>query len=79
MWHPITKQTDVPEGPDVRLAVINSGGEVHALVFPSRRRGAVWVEARNGRVLELHPTHWQAWTDEDGAAQAQKVASTIRR
>lgn len=79
MWHPITKQTDVPEGQDVRLAVINARGEVHALVFPSRRRGAVWVEARNGRMLDLRPTHWQAWTNEHSAAHVQNVPSAIRR
>ncbi len=68
MWHPILKQTDVPEGRDLRLAVISADGEVHPLVFPSRRRGAVWVEARNGRVLDLTPTHWQAWSDQDSGA-----------
>ena len=61
MWHPIGQFTDVPADRDVRLAIIDGGGEVHALAFPCRRNGLEWVHAKTGRRVEAHPTHWQDW------------------
>lgn len=37
--------------------------EVHALVFPCRRRGSDWIDAKTERLIEVHPSHWQEWTD----------------
>lgn len=61
MWHSVQKLTEVPEGRDLRLAVIEHG-IVHALVFPCRRTGNYFVDAKTNRVVELNPTHWQDWT-----------------
>ena len=63
MWHEIESLSEVPSGRDLRLAVINDG-DVHTLVFPCRRAGEMWVNARNGRIVEVYPTHWQDWSDE---------------
>jgi hypothetical protein len=39
MWHTLTgEMSKVPQDRDLRLAVIDAKGEVHALVFPSRYR-----------------------------------------
>jgi hypothetical protein len=71
MWHALTgKMSEVPQDRDLRLAVIDATGEVHALVFPSRYRDCVWVDARTGRVLELMPTHWQDWSETIPAPKA---------
>jgi len=61
MWHTFQNPSDVPAGRDVRLAVI-SAGEVHALVFPCQREDVRWVDSVTGRTVEVHPTHWQQWT-----------------
>ncbi len=64
MWHPLVADiAKVPHDRDLRLAVIDAKGEVHALIFPSRARNGVWVNAQTGRLLELVPTHWQDWTE----------------
>jgi hypothetical protein len=61
MWQPIHFLPDVPIDRDLRLAVLK-GEEVHALVFPCRRRRDSWVDAKTGRIVDVHPTHWQAWS-----------------
>jgi hypothetical protein len=62
MWHPIKHPSHVPNNRDVRLAVIDANGRVHALAFPCRRSGLEWVDAKSGRRVEVNPTHWQEWT-----------------
>ena len=64
MWHYVKSAADVPTDRDVRLAVIDANGTVHALVFPCRREGDTWLDARLGRSVEVYPTHWQEWTKE---------------
>jgi len=64
MWQAIHSISDVPADRDVRLAVIE-GGTVHALVFPCRREENSWVDARTKRVVEVYPSHWQDWKDEE--------------
>jgi hypothetical protein len=63
MWHPITREANLPSDRDLRLAVIDRD-EVHALVFPCRHRNDGWIDARTGRVVDLVPTHWQDWSDD---------------
>ena len=63
MWYAIKSLFEVPSDRDLRLAVITDG-DVHALVFPCRRAGETWVDARSGRIVEVYPTHWQDWSDE---------------
>ena len=63
MWRAITNRSEVPSDCDLRLAVINREG-VHALVFPCRKSDSGWVHARNRRLVEVYPTHWQQWSDD---------------
>jgi hypothetical protein len=60
MWHPINSLADIPTGRELRLAVLD-GDKVHALVFACRRDGDRWIDASTGRMIEVHPTHWQEW------------------
>ena len=62
MWHPIAHLIDVPADRELRLAVIE-GDDVHALVFPCRRNGNVWVDIGTGRRVEVYPTHYQDWRE----------------
>ena len=63
-WHVIRFPADVPADRDVRLAVIKAG-EVHSLVFPCRRIGQDYVDAKTKRLAEVYPTHWQEWVQQD--------------
>jgi hypothetical protein len=63
MWHEINSPEDVPNNLDVRLAVIDPNGTVHRLVFPCRRVGNSWIDAKFKRRVELNPTHWQEWAE----------------
>jgi len=64
MWHAVNTPSDVPVDRDVRLAVIDAKGTVHALVFPCRRADHSWIDAKSRRPVEVYPTHWQEWTAE---------------
>ena len=61
MWYRIDNFLEVPGDRDLRLAVIDTKGNVHALVFACRREGDKWKDAVAGRLLEVFPTHWQDW------------------
>jgi len=63
MWHPVTSIDKIPTGRDLRLAVIDAQGNVHALVFPCRRIEYRLVDARTERTVDVQPTHWQAWVE----------------
>jgi hypothetical protein len=58
-WNPIHS---APHDCDLHLGVIEDG-EVYALIFPCRRRGSQWADARTGKLLDIDPTHWRAWAD----------------
>ena len=60
MWTRINSPDNVPADRDVQLAVIDNEGTVHALVFPCRRVGNSWLNAKS-RQVEVYPTHWQEW------------------
>lgn len=60
MWHYIGTIENVPTDRDLWLAVIN--GDMHELVFPCRRRGKYWVDAKTQRPVDVRPTHWQEWS-----------------
>jgi hypothetical protein len=63
MWHQVNSPSDIPDDCEVRLAVIDGGGTVHALVFPCRRVGNSWIDSKLRRLVEVDPTHWQEWTE----------------
>ena len=48
---------------DLELAVIDAEGP-HALVFPCRRVGNSWIDAKLRRPVEVYPTHWQDWAQD---------------
>ena len=60
MWNSFRNSSDIPAGRDVRLAVV-AAGEVHALVFPCRRKDGLWVDSATGRIVDVYPTDWQEW------------------
>jgi hypothetical protein len=64
VWYQDNSLADVSTDRDVRLAVIDANGTAHALVFPCRRIGNSWVDAKSRRSVEVYPTHWQEWTAE---------------
>ena len=47
---------------DLELAVIDADG-IHALAFPSRRALGGWIDAKTGRSVDVHPTHWRDWQE----------------
>jgi hypothetical protein len=63
MWKSVHSLNDVPKERDLRIGVLDNG-TVHALVFPCRLRGQVWVDAKTGRQVEVSPTHWQEWSSD---------------
>jgi len=64
MWHAMKVPAEVPADTDARLAVIDAAGTVQALVFPCRREGNAWIDAKSRRSVEVYPTHWQEWLGE---------------
>lgn len=58
-WRPIDQ---APAEADLQLGVLD-GGVVHALVFPCRRAGAIWVNSASGRRVDIDPTHWRLWSE----------------
>ncbi|HHZ09340.1 MAG TPA: hypothetical protein GX405_11250 [Rhizobiales bacterium] len=58
MWKTISS---APADIDLELAVIDEDG-CHALVFPCRRRDDVWIDPRDGRPVQVRPSHWREWT-----------------
>jgi hypothetical protein len=59
MWKTIAS---APEDIDLELAVIDEDG-CHALVFPCRRQDDGWVDPRDGRPVQVRPSHWRAWSE----------------
>jgi len=59
MWQPIST---APFDRDLELAVIDEGGEAHALVFPCRRAPGGWIDAKTLEPVKVRPTHWREWS-----------------
>jgi hypothetical protein len=57
-WQPIAT---APYDCDLELAVIDRAG-THALVFACRRIPAGWLKSKTNQWVDVHPTHWRAWT-----------------
>jgi hypothetical protein len=32
------------------------------LEFPCRWADGCWINAKTGRLVDVHPTHWREWT-----------------
>jgi hypothetical protein len=49
---------------ELTLAVLDYDG-VHALVFPCRRVLDGWVKPDTRERVDVYPTHWREWTQEN--------------
>ena len=58
-WMPIA---GAPSDNDLEVCVIDGQG-VHALAFPCRRIESGWIDATGRKLIEIHPTHWRLWTE----------------
>ena len=56
--------SSAPSDGDVELSVIDRK-EVHALVFPCRKKDGGWIDVSTKKPIDVQPTHWRLWT-EDG-------------
>jgi hypothetical protein len=57
MWHPI----DIAPFDEALELAVRDGEGMHALVFPCHRGVHGWVDARNGDLVAVRPTHWRVW------------------
>jgi hypothetical protein len=64
MWHFILSENAIPTDADLMLAVDDGDGLV-VLEFPCRWVDGCWKAARTGRLIEVHPTHWREWFEEN--------------
>ena len=53
-WQPIST---APFDRDLELAVFDTAGQVHALMFPCRRILGGWIKAGGKQLIEVQPTH----------------------
>jgi hypothetical protein len=59
-WLPVSI---APSDGDLEVCALDYDGIVHALVFPCRIDGGQWVDASNGKDVDIQPTHWRKWTE----------------
>ncbi len=59
-WLPVAI---APADADLEVCVIDDQG-VHALVFPTRKRGHQWIDPSNGKPIDIDPTHWRPWSED---------------
>ena len=64
MWQTIL---NVPFFRSLELAVLDEDG-VHALVFPCKRTVGGWKDAITERFVDVVPTHWRLWDEQDEEA-----------
>ena len=58
-WHPIST---APFDRDLELAVFDTSGRPHALVFACRRILGGWIKVENEeKLIGFLPTHWREW------------------
>ena len=48
---------------DLEVAVFDTAGETHALVFPCRHILGGWINAETKQRIDVHPTHWREWQE----------------
>jgi hypothetical protein len=56
-WQPISR---APIDRDLELAIINRHGPL-VLLFPCRRVLGGFIDATNGRRIDIDPSHWREW------------------
>ena len=60
-WQPIAT---APFDRDLELAVFDTAGQVHALVFPCRRTLGGWLDPKTKQRVDVYPSHWREWRSE---------------
>jgi hypothetical protein len=60
-WLPVSI---APSETDLEVGVMDKGS-VHALVFPVRKSQTWWVDASTKMRIDIQPTHWRKWADQD--------------
>lgn len=50
----------------LELAVLDDDG-MHPLVFPCQKTLAGWKHAITGLLVDINPTHWRHWGEQDEA------------
>ena len=58
-WLPVSI---APPDTDLEVCAID-GREIHALIFPCRKRGTAWVDAATKKLIDIEPTHWRRWDE----------------
>jgi len=71
-WHPIAT---APFNREVELAVLDTAGRSHALVFPCHRVLHGWVEAKTAVPVIVRPTHWRKWNEAVSSVSARPACS----
>ena len=56
-WRPIET---APHQRNIEVAVRDRAG-THILETPCLHRDGLWIDAKSGRVLDIHPTHWREY------------------
>ncbi|MDI1343822.1 MAG: hypothetical protein PSV22_06955 [Pseudolabrys sp.] len=59
-WLPVSI---APSDTDLEVCVIDKKGNIHALVFPVRRSGGVWINPSTKMPVDIGPTHWRKWAE----------------
>jgi len=58
-WLPVSI---APPDADLEVCVMD-GREIHALIFPCRKRQTGWVDAVTKKPVDIEPTHWRVWDE----------------
>jgi len=64
MWHFIISDRAIPTDRDLMLAV-EDREDFAVLEFPCRWADGCWIGTRTGRLVDVHPTHWREWLEEN--------------
>jgi hypothetical protein len=47
------------------MLAVEDNDDFAVLEFPCRWADGCWIVARTGRVVDVHPTHWREWLEEN--------------
>jgi hypothetical protein len=64
MWYYVMSERTIPTDRDLMLAVEDKD-DFAVLEFPCRWANGQWIGARTGRLIDVHPTHWREWLEEN--------------
>jgi hypothetical protein len=59
-WLPVSI---APADTDLEVGVLDTRGDVVALVFPVHKKGTYWIDAVSKKPVEIWPTHWRTWNE----------------